>query len=147
MRKAVLITAVVAGASLKAVPKKLPLRGVSQFQGHTVTALRPFKKAVQEAPESFIRQEMIKKGRAGRIKGDVVHIHHLERNPEGPLVLIPARFHRRWNRRQHPDDGAGLTKRQRKEFDTWRANFWRAQGCQELARRGLPTPRLCRSFL
>ena len=146
MKKAVLIIAVVTSGALKVATKKLPVRGITQFKGLTVTATRPFKEAVKDFPERFIRDEMIKKGRAGRVKGDVIHIHHLERNPKGPLVMIPARFHRRWNKRQHPD-GAGLTKRQRKDFDAWRAKFWKAQGCQELTRRGLTTPKVCRKFL
>jgi hypothetical protein len=55
--------------------------------------------------------------------GNPLHLHHLEQNPAGPLVEIPFFRHKISNRIQHPFGnaaGAGLTPKERAEFNTWR---------------------------
>ena len=131
---------------LKQGAKKLPVSGVIRFKGFKVMGTRPFLDAVKRHPVDYLH-DMVNKGAAGRLKGDVLHLHHMGRDPAGPITLIPARLHLWKNKKQHPVDGIGLTKKQRNRFKTWKVNFWKAMGCQELKRRGLKVPRKCRRYL
>jgi hypothetical protein len=74
------------------------------------------------------------------INGQQLQLHHLNQNPAGPLVEIPAPAHNIANPVQHPfgnQPGAGLTAEQRAAFNDWRIRYWQERAMEELARRGL----------
>ena len=73
-------------------------------------------------------------------EGEVITLHHVNQNPDGPLWEIPASLNDVNDVDLHPfgnTKGAGLTGEQRAAFNVWRNNYWRARAAQELARRGL----------
>jgi RHS repeat-associated protein len=106
------------------------------FDGIEVRAVRD----LSHLDESTLRA-MRQRGFAARdINGHRLELHHLNQNPAGPLVEIPAPAHNIGNRVQHPfgnQPGAGLTVEQRASFNEWRIRYWQERAREELARRGL----------
>lgn len=111
-------------------------RGRINFRGFEVRAARD----MSHIDESTLRT-MKKDGFAATTKnGDKIDLHHLNQNPNGPLVEIPRPNHKISNPRQHPNGntpGGGLTDAQRAEFDAWRESYWKARATEELMRRGI----------
>jgi RHS repeat-associated protein len=106
------------------------------FDGMEVRSVRDLSH-LDEGTLRFIQQ----RGVAPRdINGQPLQLHHLDQNPAGPLVEIPAPAHNIANRVQHPlgnQAGAGLTAEQRAAFNDWRTRYWQERAREELARRGL----------
>jgi len=111
-------------------------KGRINFRGFEVRAARD----MSHVDESTLRT-MKKDGFAATTKnGDKIDLHHLNQNPNGPLVEIPRPNHKISNARQHPNGnaaGGGLTDAQRAEFDAWRESYWKARATEELMRRGI----------
>jgi hypothetical protein len=106
------------------------------FQGTEVRAVRD----LSHLDESTLRT-MQQRGFAARdINGEPLQLHHLNQNPAGPLVEIPATRHSITNPVQHPlgnVPGAGLTSEQRAAFNQYRPEYWKARATVELQRRGV----------
>jgi hypothetical protein len=90
--------------------------------------------------ESTLRT-MARDGFAAKdINGKKLHLHHLNQNPNGPIVEIPGFRHNAHNPVQHPlgtAPGVGLTKAQREAFDGVRVRYWKERAIEELSLRGL----------
>jgi len=75
------------------------------------------------------------------INGDKIVLHHLEQNPLGPVVEMPAKNHNIWNATQHPlgnAPGVGLSAGERTAFDSWRVDYWKTRARTEIQRRAGP---------
>ncbi|HEV8187414.1 MAG TPA: Ig-like domain-containing protein [Pyrinomonadaceae bacterium] len=111
--------------------------GFLEFEGLEVRAARD----LSHLSESTLRA-MSELGFAAKdpVSGDPLVLHHLNQQPAGPLVEIPASKHSVWNTRQHPlgnTKGSGLTPEQRAVFNPWRNEYWKARAIEELKLRGL----------
>ena len=120
-----------AGSGLQSIGK-----GRLKFGRFEVRAVRD----LSHVDESTLRQ-MKKDGFAATTKnGDKIDLHHLDQNPNGPLVEIPRPNHKISNRTQHPNGntpGGGLTEAQREVHDAWRESYWKARAAEEMMRRGI----------
>jgi RHS repeat-associated protein len=115
---------------------RLERRGFLKFQGIEVRAARDLSHLSERALRA-----MAEEGFAARdAAGNRLVLHHLNQNPAGPVVEIPAPRHRISNRVQHPlgnAPGVGLSREQREAFDLWREAYWRARATEELSKRNL----------
>ena len=106
------------------------------FRGTEVRAVRN----LSHVDERTLRA-MQQKGFAARDQnGQSLQLHHLNQNPAGPLVEIPETRHGIGNIIQHPlgnKPKVGLTPEQRKTFDQFRFDYWKARATEELQRRGV----------
>ncbi len=97
-------------------------------------------RSLSHVDDSTLRA-MAKNGFAPKdINGKKLILHHLDQNPSGPIVEIPAFRHSIGNRIQHPlgnSAGAGLTAEQRAAFDAWRESYWKTRALEELGIRGI----------
>ena len=104
------------------------------FSGLEIRAVR----SLAHVSEGTLKA-MAQKGFAATTKnGDAIVLHHLNQNPAGPIVEMPARNHSISNAVQHPGGnakGSGLTPEQRKAFAKWREEYWKARAKDELERR------------
>ncbi len=135
------VASVVAGGTLARAENALSAvirgpNGRAVFGGFEIRGVRD----LSHVSESTLR-EQAKKGFASKDhRGRKLALHHLDQNPAGPLVEMPAVNHSVHNRIQHPlgnTPGSGLTAAQRAEFNVWREQYWRARAQGELTRRGL----------
>ncbi len=104
------------------------------FQGLEIRAVRDLSHLSDSTLEV-----MAKKGFAAKdSSGEPLVLHHLNQNPAGPLVEIPASQHSISNRVQHPlgnTPGSGLSTGQRESFNQWRKEYWKARAIEEINRR------------
>ena len=103
-------------------------------------ALKAMKKKLQDAGgKTDSLREMAEKGTAAKDPNGLSYVlHHLKQDPAGPLVEMPAGTQSIWNPVQHPQGnkpGAGLTQKERREFNLWREAYWRARAREELMKR------------
>jgi hypothetical protein len=116
--------------------RRLTRRGFAVFQGIEVRGIRD----LSHLPERTLTAMREYGFAATDAKGNKLVLHHLNQNPNGPIVEMPARNHSISNARQHPLGnvaGVGLSVQQREVFDTWRVEYWKARATEELARRGV----------
>ena len=116
---------------------RLERRGFLEFEGLEVRGARD----LSHVSEGTLRV-MRERGFSGTdpVTGAPLIMHHVNQNPAGPVVEIPALRHSVWNPRQHPfgnTPGAGLSLDQRAAFKQWRNEYWKARAAEELSRRGL----------
>ncbi len=113
------------------------------FQGLEVRAVRD----LSHIDDGTLRA-MSQRGFAPKtIHGDSIVLHHHRQNPAGFIVEMPSSNQRiapvtspRNNPRQHPfgnTRGAGLTPKQRADFNSWRVQYWKWRAQEELARRAV----------
>ena len=131
----------VAKTTVRSTAARLPRKGVVRTvlggKAYTVMAMNLLKKEEAGYPLRFVIR-MAKDGKAGvfRDTGEVMHLHHLARNPNGPLVIMRGGKHLWSNKRQHPRGVPGLSKRQRHVFERkHKPAFWRSQGRRILRER------------
>jgi RHS repeat-associated protein len=109
--------------------------GFLEFEGLEVRGARD----LSHLPEGTLKA-MSELGFAPKdAQGRRLILHHHEQNPNGPIIEIPAKNHSIGNRNQHPfgnTKGKGLTSEERKVFDQWRIEYWKARAREELERRG-----------
>jgi hypothetical protein len=111
----------------------LPRRGRVKFGGLEIRAVRDLKDVKDGTLEL-----MAQRGFAPKINGREIQLHHLGQNPRGPLVEIPKPMHSTANKSQHPSGnkrGVGLAFEERRDFNDWRLEYWKARARDELARR------------
>jgi len=115
---------------------RLERRGFVEFEGLEVRGARD----LSHVPEGTLRAMEQRGFAATDAQGNRLILHHLEQNPAGPLVEMPAGRHSIGNPRQHPlgnAPGVGLSAEQRAAFNQWRVDYWKARAAEELARRGV----------
>lgn len=89
-----------------------------------------------------VLEEMTSSGRSGKTReGRTIILHHLEKNPTGPIIELPNTEH--WGRPEeihtytelHPSEGKGLTPEQRNKFGAWKVAYWKDRAREEIERR------------
>ncbi|CAM4077027.1 RHS repeat-associated core domain-containing protein [Flavobacterium branchiophilum] len=73
-------------------------------------------------------------------QGNVIVAHHYKQNPQGPIVMMPAKHHdkKHTNPGQHPNGkkkGGGLTDAERKAFNNWKKEYFAHLASEEKKRR------------
>jgi len=111
-----------------------PLQNYVTFEGIEVRAVRDLSHI-----DDATLEKMRKDGTAAKtIYGDPIVLHHLDQDPNGPLVEIPDPNHSVWNEIQHPSGnqpGAGLSDSERAEYEAWKRQYWKWRAMQEQTRR------------
>jgi len=110
------------------------MRNVVQFEGMEVRAVRDLSHVEQGTLEAMQQHGFA----ATTVNGDSIVLHHLDQNPAGPLVEMPAANHSIWNSVQHPlgnTAGAGLSAAERASYNAWRTEYWQWRATQELKAR------------
>ncbi|MGH7857283.1 MAG: RHS repeat domain-containing protein, partial [Candidatus Binatia bacterium] len=114
---------------------RLPRSARAVFEGLEVRGIRD----LSHVDESTLRAMSEYGFSATDRHGNKLILHHLDQNPAGPVVEMPAMRHSIGNRVQHPlgnTPGAGLSPSEREAFDQWRVEYWKARAREELGRRG-----------